>query len=132
MILNFVPMTALSSVGTVSATLPATVHATVAVKRLASSIDCTFDVCQMMCKALLAATRPIQVSFLASNWTAGLQRLLHRNGLGHNAERRAVLRRDVVDLIRSAQRAGARHVLGDQGRVAPVENGRDGAPPTGP
>ena len=70
MILNLVPITALSRFGTISATLPGPVPATVPSNFLASSIDCTLEVCHWMWTALLAATRPTQVSFAASNCTA--------------------------------------------------------------
>ena len=73
----------------------------------------------MMWTALLATTRPIQVNLAASNCTAAfLQRLLDRERLAHDAERGAVLGRDVGDVIGRTQRAGAGHVLGDHGRMA--------------
>ena len=46
------------------------------------------------------------------------QELLHRNATRERAEYGAVLRRDIVDIVRHFKRSGARHVLRHQRRIA--------------
>ena len=48
----------------------------------------------------------------------GLERLFQHHGLGHHRERGAVLGRDIVEIIRRPQAAGARHGLHHDERIA--------------
>ena len=57
--LNFVPINALSSRGTVSASEPGPVPARMVSRFCASAIDCVFEVCHCMKMLLEVATRPI-------------------------------------------------------------------------
>ena len=46
------------------------------------------------------------------------ERLFERGGFDHDPERRAVLGRDLVEIVRGLEAAGARHVLRDQRRLS--------------
>ena len=84
----------------------------------ASFMVLTGEVPHVTVTLMLGDTRPIQFSFSVLKRTPAVCSASIEREMGWRSQREAVLGRDIIDVVRGQDAAGARHVLRRHGRLA--------------